>query len=563
MTAVIDGRRARLTDAQLIASGGEGSVYRFSADEVVKVYHTAPAFDLRRRIDELAPLRVLPDIAVPDRPALSESGEVIGYVMRAAQACAPMPPYFTTSYLSRNQVTLPATVFLAQQMAEALRKIHDLGILVVDLNEFNVLVRRTDRLSPFFIDVDSYQTPSFPATAILPAVQDFASPGFSELTDWYSFGVLAFMLFIGIHPYGGQHPSIKQLEDRVRRHAWVFGREVAYPRGATRSLDDVPTGYRAWLHDVFSDGARLPPPEDPGQGALRRAATVVASGASFRIEPVASFGADVIDLRQLGGSALVSLADGSVIELFKGTTVVPSSSKVIFPILSMAGETCGAFIHDERVHVIRPNGSILQSDIGARRLVPVDDRLYAYGGGQLSELILTMMAGRLVLITFTPIRVPELASRALTGTVYADTLGTPMFVLAYAFKRSTYFTAPQLRGYRVLDGLYTREVLVVVASRGGAYERFTFKFKIEDALLKLVDHDVRPMALPEEVNATVLKKDVLAEAVGDELWLSAEGSVDRKIVPGLALPASGRLRGLDDRVLIIAGRQVLALTMNR
>lgn len=58
---------------------------------------------------------------------------------------------------------------------------------MVDLNELNVLVG-SSFVEPFMIETDSYQTPSYRATAIMDSIRDRLVPTgqFALLTDWFS-----------------------------------------------------------------------------------------------------------------------------------------------------------------------------------------------------------------------------------------------------------------------------------------------------------------------------------------------------------------------------------------
>jgi len=91
--------------------------------------------------------------------------------------------------------------------------------------------------SAFMIDVDSYQTPGYPATVIMPSVRDYSvhAAHFSELSDWFSFAVLAFQLFVGVHPTRDTQAvrtsaKDKRLEHRMRQHISAFRQDVSLPR---------------------------------------------------------------------------------------------------------------------------------------------------------------------------------------------------------------------------------------------------------------------------------------------------------------------------------------------
>ena len=136
--------------------------------------------------------------------------------------------------------------------------VHKVGIIIVDLNEMNFLVDKKFK-ELYFIDVDSYQTPSFPATAIMESIRDRQTNTFSTLTDWFSFGIVSFEMFIGIHPFKGKHPSIKTMDERMKANMPVFHKDVKYPN-VCQPFDIIPQAYKNWYKAMFFEGKRLPPP---------------------------------------------------------------------------------------------------------------------------------------------------------------------------------------------------------------------------------------------------------------------------------------------------------------
>src|SRR5207248_7337064 len=111
---------------------------------------------------------------------------------------------------------------------EGVRHVHERGILIVDLNEMNFLLDASVE-EILFIDVDSYQTPGFPATALMESIRDRHAARFSQATDWFSFGIVSFQMFTGIHPYRGKHPTLTGLDARMERNVSVLNPEVAVP----------------------------------------------------------------------------------------------------------------------------------------------------------------------------------------------------------------------------------------------------------------------------------------------------------------------------------------------
>jgi len=75
-----------------------------------------------------------------------------------------------------NNISQENIVNLIKNIQIIVGDIHKAGCLAVDLNELNILVDYTWE-QPFFIDVDSFQTSHFPATAIMESIIDRKANG--------------------------------------------------------------------------------------------------------------------------------------------------------------------------------------------------------------------------------------------------------------------------------------------------------------------------------------------------------------------------------------------------
>lgn len=560
MTVYRNKQPVRLSDSQLLGSGGEGSAYKVG-DEVLKVYHKPLDRTFLDKMRELSPLVSMPNVVTPEDPLFDKEDRLIGYVMRSVRDPIALPLLFTTSYLQRNGIALPITVRLAMRMHETTEAIHEKKILIVDANEFNFLVQLQGSMEPFFIDVDSYQTPSFPATALHPNIQDYTATIFNEGTDWYSMAIVTFQLFTGIHPYKGRATGFASddLAARCQSHISVLNPKVSYPKAAVRSFKDIPQGYLAWYEAIFEGGERLPPPKDPGRGIIRRAdVTMVAS--HLLIQDLFDLGHPIRDLRRIGGQLTV-LTQGSI-DLPETNERIETSTPHSFPLQSDRGAIIEVFLHAGYLHVkLATGGGTLRSDIAAERMFMVDDRLYAIFRGNVQEIVATTLAQNAVLVTFTPMRVLESASKIMRGCVYMDVFGRPNFLIPYGFKLSTIFHSADLDGYRIVDAFYENATMIVLGSKNGVYDRFTFKFNVNGSGLSVVDHDVDRDVLLEEINATVLQNGMLAEVVEDNLRLSARGAVQKKVVQGAGLPAGASLRSDGTKVFYVLGSKSFSVSM--
>ena len=195
--------------------GGEGKIY-IKNNVVYKIYIDYTKTIKKEKIKELSVLQHK-NIIKPDNIIWTnqKKNKMIGYTMKYIENTEPLCKYFTNSFQNANNITSKNILELVYRLQETIHYIHTNKILIVDGNEFNYLVTNKTQM-PYFIDVDSYQTPSFPATAIMPSIRDWHTKGFNELSDWYSFAIIACQLFIGIHPYKGTHPNFskKDLESR-------------------------------------------------------------------------------------------------------------------------------------------------------------------------------------------------------------------------------------------------------------------------------------------------------------------------------------------------------------
>src|SRR5262249_20853743 len=157
----------------------------------------------------------------PQAILLDAKNRPIGYTMGRIRDAHVLCQLFNRAFRERKGITPEAMVMLVQKLREGVQHVHENGILIVDLNEMNFLLDSALR-EVLFIDVDSYQTPGFPAAALMDSVRDRHALRFSEATDWFSFGIVSFQMFTGIHPYRGKHPTVADLEARMRGNISVL-----------------------------------------------------------------------------------------------------------------------------------------------------------------------------------------------------------------------------------------------------------------------------------------------------------------------------------------------------
>ena len=163
---IYDGsKKIQCNQQNYLASGGEAEVY-VEGDVAYKVYFDPKKMLPIGKIQELGQL-TSPNFIKPEGPIFDAKKRPVGYKMRYIKGGIALCQYFPVSYRKREGITPDMTFNLVQIGQEVVHSAHkDADIFIVDLNEMNLLFTEThDNL--WFIDCDSYNTPSYLATAII------------------------------------------------------------------------------------------------------------------------------------------------------------------------------------------------------------------------------------------------------------------------------------------------------------------------------------------------------------------------------------------------------------
>jgi hypothetical protein len=558
-----------LSKGDFLASGGEGSVY-VKGDVAYKIYTDPAKMIPEGKIADLASISD-PNVIRPKDVICDERGKPLGYTMRYVSDTMAMCQLFPRSFREREGLGHDKVIALVQSMRKNVADIHKAGVLIVDLNEMNVLVS-SDFKQAFWIDVDSYQTKHYPATAIMPSVRDpLTSHGdFTELSDWFSFGILAFQLFIGIHPFKGKHPSIKSFEDRMKAGVSVFDSSVSVPK-VCYPMDVIPEAYRSWFKAVFQDKKRLPPPTDlvAVVNLVQQVRTMV-SGGSLNIQKISWIKEAIRQYFYHGNKSteVIRAADGQV---WVGGVNVSALANVNDQI-----ETGYSPVQQLPVvaRIERNTGQVaLWSQAGdipfvsrADELASYDGRLYIRNRDRVLEVILTETQhadGRAKIIASTRdlATVMERASKLFSGGVLQDMLGSTFVSLFPRSKASYQVRIPELDTRKVMSARFDGGVLMAVAAKNGKYSRFIFRFADD-----YQSYDVREVEdiTPSEPNFVTLDSGVcvcLTEDENLELFSSKKGSAAVKVVEDKVLGNDMRLVKRNGRLGFTRGETLFEMRM--
>jgi DNA-binding helix-hairpin-helix protein with protein kinase domain len=254
----------QLSSRDFKAQGGEGAIF-VKGSTAYKIYSDPQKTISPEKIQELSALTE-PNIIRPLELLLDGKNRQIGYSMRYAGQSLLLCQLFPRAFRQRHNLTPDVTLQLVRKLQNGVRRVHSNGILIVDLNDLNFLVAEYFR-ELYFIDVDSYQTPSFPATVLMESVRDRQAQTFTTGSDWFSFAVVSFQMLVGIHPFKGTYAPFdnlsdkaKKLDERMRANISVLHTGVSVP-ATCLPFSVIPRAYLDWYNAVFETGKRIAPPE--------------------------------------------------------------------------------------------------------------------------------------------------------------------------------------------------------------------------------------------------------------------------------------------------------------
>jgi hypothetical protein len=463
------GTVVELSKRHFLAQGGEASIY--VKDRVsYKIYTDRSHMIPLAKIEELAGIS-RPEVMKPDDVLLDEHGVPVGCTMRFVADAYSLCQLFTMAFKQRNGVTQDKVAKMVENMQEVLLHVHEHGVIVVDLNEMNLLADKAfGKVS--WIDVDSWQTPSFPATAIMDSVRDWNTKSFTELSDWFSFAIVTFQLWMGIHPYKGSHPQVKGLKERMTANLSVFNSAVGIPKMCP-PLDSIPDKYRAWYKAVLEDGQRILPPSAVGASAAVMPKVQFITGTDhLSIVEFLSFGHDVLHFVALGPHKLAFTADGLYVGKTLYKSVAPTAQAGLGPKQRVVvADSHNGWLELRDLLLNKP----IELNMKADAIMSYDGRIYFKSGDDIHEVtFLEMPDGSARASARQVASVMPKATKLFDGVVIQDMLGAWYASVFPLPSRSYQFHLKELDGWKLVDAKFDNGVLMVVGAKGGSYNRWVF-----------------------------------------------------------------------------------------
>lgn len=257
-----------------INKGGEGTIYSVDANTVAKVYHPKSlTTEKEAKIKAILSKKInFEGICAPIESIFNDNGKFIGYLMPKAKAekgyelqtCIFNPALLKNKLPDWTRVNLAN---LSIVILEKIKYLHDKGIIIGDINPFNILIK--DEKTVFFVDVDSYQVENFtcPVGTVhftAPEIQDINSYNNLIRTkehEYFAAATLLFMIFhAGKTPYSFQGGG--NMKDNIKSMNFSFplGDEDNYlaPQGMWEFIwSELSYEIRKAFYTVFKENIRI------------------------------------------------------------------------------------------------------------------------------------------------------------------------------------------------------------------------------------------------------------------------------------------------------------------
>ena len=477
-TILIGGQKVNLTDADYIAQGGQGVVY-LKNNAIFKIYHDPKQLIPEDKMDELQVLDGLTNVVIPSKSIYDPANnQRIGFGMRYIKDTEFLCKLFVANFKAQNKISPQMIVSLVKNMQETLIAIHQKGVIVGDYNEMNFLVDKGFSI-PYYIDTDSYQTPSYKCNAIMDSVRDRTLPmgDFTEFSDWYSWAIVTFQLYTGIHPYKGKHPNYKMndLDGRMTDNISVFDKDVAVPKFV--NFTGIPKAHLEWYKKVFIDGERSIPPFS--DGVINYAVitnTFIDPNASVTATLLYTVGGMILDTSWRSGAHHILTTDGFyygdqkkvsfALDIDRGSIIYTSTGEFVF--IVEKDKIVYAFDEDKN--------KIKQFDMDYQSYAVFNNCLYVMQESGLVQYSFEKI-GKLKMIP-KPISTLNLnSSKIFDGVVMQELYGKYKAIIPYEYNGCSSIDLKEIKTNRIFDAKrIDRWMFIITEASNGTADFYRIYF---------------------------------------------------------------------------------------
>ena len=564
------GQSVDLNKNNFVTSGGEGNIH-IIGNTVYKI--TKPAKMIPDgKIKELSQITTAHIITPKD--IILKDKKAYGYTMKAVPSQSiPLAKILPKGYRNREGISSQHMVDMVGKMIKEIAHIHSKkGFLQVDGNELNYMVTK-DHKSVYFIDVNSYQTPHYPANAIMSSIRDWSTNDLSQLTDAWSFAIISFYMFTAIHPFKGRHPDFansKQLMiDNMTNHKSVLDKKTIFPHGPIYYPFEnyVPGGkngaFWQWYQALFVKGERHPIPVG-FQGQINVVAhkpTVIRSSDGLKITKIKKYDSSIVAYYNCAGQVVITknniYHNGRPFKRI--TTNIPKIGATTFSTV-IASYTDNGYFATQNLEI---NAKYHIHNVFCDNMMAYKSLVYIQDHGHIYEVQYIESTDRKAV--FKPVAtIMPMATKMFDGVVVQnmfDTIQISVFPNEGVHRQ---VSIPELNKYKIVDAKYDSKVLMVVGFNRDkkCYDRLVFRFspnwktydcrKIADVPISILNFTVNNKGICVCIN----EEDKL------EVFLNQEDNLLLKIIESANIKQDMCLYSVDHEIQFTHGDTLYSLTMD-
>jgi len=206
----------RIDNNNYLGGGKDGEVFSVNGEVAVKLYIdtiSPSALDKIKYLITLGNKGYFHESIIHPIELVEFESKTIGFSMRFIPDAKPINQFKWNSDIPIQQQELfdRTIANILYNLCDALKSLHKNRIYLGDLKPANILV---SGFQPYIIDFDSCSLPNYPGESFTieyldPLIRDGIPDAigknseFSAKSDWWAVGVMSFLLFIGISPWGG------------------------------------------------------------------------------------------------------------------------------------------------------------------------------------------------------------------------------------------------------------------------------------------------------------------------------------------------------------------------
>jgi hypothetical protein len=453
-----------------IGGGGEGNVYG-KKDLVYKIYHDTRKIISEGKVLELAVLDK--DNILRPLDTLMKGNTRVGFTMHRVIDTYPLCKLFTQDFCHTNNVNDDVIIKLIEKIKHTIHFIHSKECLIVDGNEFNYLVSNNFEI-PYFIDVDSYQTKSYSAQVIMDSIRDWHCFKFTELSDWFSFAIIACQLLAKIHPFKGKHDIYKTLEERMKHNVSIFNVKTRVPTMA--NIGAIPQIYRDWFYALFEQGKRTLPP-DLVALPVQVIKQILKGSDAFDIDQIYECTEDILYYNYCFGLPVIKTNNEIIVgkrnmSVAKDTEVILGAQQLT-PIFAN-------IINNKLKLTTASNIAIFPINLDCTEKIVIANTLFVKNGENLIELYLDDSGLRIIPSVKVVWNIMPNSSTIFSGVIYQSVLGKPFLVIPRPNRAGAskchIMPVKELEDYRIINAKHDNGVCILIGHKNNRYDRIILKY---------------------------------------------------------------------------------------